>query len=435
MKRLFLTLTLLPLGLGGQTPAADTLTTRFVVAGIPVILRRATSSTVVTADVYLLGGARQVTPETAGIEPFLLDVSERGTKHFPQAVLRHVMARLGTSIVIDPRSDWTAFGVRATQETVDSTFVVMADRLMYPRLDTADVELIRQQYASAVRQRRDSPDALVEYLADSISYGTHPYGRQVSGTDQSISAITVRQLRQYEATQMVRSRMLIVVVGNVDRPHVERLITRTLARLPLGIYHWTLPAPVPPRPAAVVTDNRQLPTNYLLGYYQGPPATSPDYQALRVAAAVLSGRLFGEVRDQRNLSYAVNAPFVDRALAQGGLYVTTVAPDTVLTIMRREVGNLQHALVDPAGLNRLVQQFITEYFLDNETNADQANFLARAELYRGDYRTGEGDRFVAELRRVSPEDVRRVAQKYMHAISFAYVGDTTKLSLPLASGF
>jgi zinc protease len=106
-----------------------------------------------------------------------------------------------------------------------------------------------------------------------------------------------------------------------------------------------------------------------------------------------------------------------------------------LVIMRREIGNLQHALVDPAGLNRLVQQFITEYFLDNETNADQANFLARAELYRGDYRAGEGDRFVAELRRVSPEDVRRVAQKYMHAISFAYVGDTTKLSLPLASGF
>ena len=188
-----------------------------------------------------------------------------------------------------------------------------------------------------------------------------------------------------------------------------------------------------PHPASLVTVVRDLPTNYILGYYEGPPATSPDYQALRVATAVLSGRLFSEVRDQRNLSYAVNAPFVERALAGGGLYVTTGSPDTVLAIMRTEVSHLSHALVDPDALQRLVQQFITEYFLDNETNADQANFLARAELYRGDYRAGE--RFVSELRKVTPQDVRRVTQKYMHDIAFAYVGDTTRLSRTAVTGF
>jgi len=105
----------------------------------------------------------------------------------------------------------------------------------------------------------------------------------------------------------------------------------------------------------------------------------------------------------------------------------------VLAIMRTEVTHLGHALVDPDALQRLVQQFITEYFLDNETNADQANFLARAELYRGDYRAGE--RFVAELRRVTPQDVQRVTRKYMHDIAFAYVGDTTRLSRTAVTGF
>ena len=41
------------------------------------------------------------------------------------------------------------------------------------------------------------------------------------------------------------------------------------------------------------------------------------------------------------------------------------------------------------GAPPLVQQFITEYFLDNETSGAQADFLARAELYRGDYRAGD----------------------------------------------
>jgi zinc protease len=227
--------------------------------------------------------------------------------------------------------------------------------------------------------------------------------------------------------------MLIVVVGDVERSRVERLIARTLANLPMGTYKWTLPNPPMAHPASLVTVVRDLPTNYILGYYEGPPATSPDYQALRVATAVLSGRLFSEVRDQRNLSYAVNAPFVERALAGGGLYVTTGSPDTVLAIMRTEVSHLSHALVDPDALQRLVQQFITEYFLDNETNADQANFLARAELYRGDYRAGE--RFVSELRKVTPQDVQRVTRKYMHDIAFAYVGDTTRLSRTAVTGF
>ncbi len=80
-----------------------------------------------------------------------------------------------------------------------------------------------------------------------------------------------------------------------------------------------------------------------------------------------------------------------------------------------------------------MQQFITEYFLDNETTADQANFLARAELYRGDYRVA--DRFVAELRQVTNEDVRRVTQRYMSDIAFAYVGDTTKLARAAVTGF
>ena len=73
-----------------------------------------------------------------------------------------------------------------------------------------------------------------------------------------------------------------------------------------------------------------------------------------------------------------------------------------------------------------MQQFITEYFLDNETDADQANFLARAELYHGDYR--EADRFVDDLRRVTPADIQRVARTYMRDVAFAYVGDTTRVS-------
>ncbi|MES2522792.1 MAG: hypothetical protein V4617_08860, partial [Gemmatimonadota bacterium] len=66
------------------------------------------------------------------------------------------------------------------------------------------------------------------------------------------------------------------------------------------------------------------------------------------------------------------------------------------------------------------------YFLDNETNADQANLLARAALYQGDYRRAA--RFVDELRAVTPEDIRSAARKYMTNVRWAYVGDPARVT-------
>ena len=417
-----------------SAPAPDTaVTTKFDVAGIPVILRRNPANEVVVANLYLLGGTRQLTPQTAGIEALLLAASERGTRRFPGSTLRQRTARLGSSIGIEASDDWSVIGLHAIRATFDSTWALMADRVVAPTLDGAEVNIVREQMLTGARQRGTDPDDAASHLADSLLFRQHPYALQTTGTEASLAAITVPQLRQYHAQQFVTSRMLLVVVGNVDRPQIERLVRGTLGTLPRGGYRWTSPPALPDGGRAVAFDNRSLPTNYLLGYVPGPAATSPDYTALRVATAVLSGRLFTEVRSRRNLSYAVESPFLERAHAIGGLYVTTVDPNAVLRIMRDELNALQNDQVEATGLKRLEQQFITEYYLKNETNADQANVLARAELYQGDYRAA--DRFMEDLRRVTPADVERVARTYLTNFRFAFVGDTTKVDRALLSQF
>jgi len=411
----------------------DSLTTTYEVGGVRVIHRLTPANDVVAANVYLLGGVRQINDENAGIEPLLLESSDRGTREYAGEKVRTMLSRLGSTIVVDPETDWTMFGLRATREGFDSTWSVLASRLMHPTLDSGQVKLVREQLLAAVRQRGDNPDALVSFIADSFAFSGHPYARSTLGTERSLARLTVPALRRYRDDQIVKSRMLVVVVGNIPRSQVEKVIMRSLAKLPAGSYRWTLPDTLPVRSAGFAIESRSLPTNYLLGYYLGPPAGSKDYQALRVAAAVLSGQLFAEIRSRRNLTYAVDAPFVERAIASGGLYVTTVSPDTTLTLMRQQINALQQGTIDREALERLVQQFITEYFLNNETNAEQANFLARAQLYRGDFRVA--DLFVDELREVSPEDVQRVARQYMRDVRFAYVGDSLRLSARTLKGF
>ena len=402
-------------------PGADTGTIGYDVDGIRVIQRHVGSGDIVVANLYLLGGVRQITAANAGIELMLLEASERGTKTYSRDRLRRLMAQLGTAITTQVGVDWSTIGLRATRETFDSTWSILASRVTEPRFDTAEVALMKRQLVAGVRQREDSPDAQVEFVADSFAFFSHPYQLTPSGTEASLSRITVADLQKYQDTQIVKSRMLLVVVGNVGRAQVERLVRGSLAKLPAGNYRWTLPDTLPRFKSGAVTISRDLPTNYILGLYPGPRADSPDYHALRIATAVLSGQLFSEVRSKRNLTYAVDAPFIERAVSAGGLYVTTIAPGVTLDVMRRELLDLQTGTVEPRALERLILQFITQYFLDNESGAQQADFLARAELYYGDFR--RADRFVDELRAITAADIQRAALRYMRDIRFVYIGD------------
>jgi zinc protease len=194
-----------------------------------------------------------------------------------------------------------------------------------------------------------------------------------------------------------------------------------------------MPDTLPSRAASLTIIPRTLPTNYLSGTYSGPRANERDAAALRVATAVLSGQLFSEIRSKANLSYTAAAPYNDHALVWGGLYVTTTLPDSALKIMRQQVRLMQEITIPTASLAPLIQQFLTEYFLDNETSTAQADFLARAQLYNGDWRAA--GRFMADLRAVTGEDVRRVTRRYLHDVQWVYIGDPARISRRLAESF
>jgi len=411
----------------------DTSTVAFDTGGVHVILRRNPANNVVAVNLYLLGGTQLTTAKNSGVETFLLLLSERGTAKYSRDVLRHKIAALGSTIVTEPHDDWTMFGFRGVRAAFDSTWAIWSDRLLAGTLDTADIEFVRAQILSAVRQRKDSPDGLVHLLADSARFAGTAYEQISTGTEQSVSGFTAASLRDWRTRETVTSRMLLVVVGNVEREQVAKLVAQTFGKLPKGDYVWSPPKTDinVPRPAAFV--QQRLPTNYILGYYIGPPASSSDATAMEIATSVLAGNLFSEIRTRRNLTYDVDAPFESRAITYGGLYVTTVYPDSTLAIMKREQEAVKRIRVLDEQLEIVEQQFITDFYLKNETNAQQADQLARAQVYRGDYRYA--DRFVLDIHAVTPLAVQYVAQKYMRGFVWAYVGDTTKVSRKVMGEF
>lgn len=412
---------------GGSAPVtpADTLTTAYEVSGLRVIQRVNRATDIVAVRLYLLGGTRQLTDQTAGIEALLLRASEYGTEGYPGDSARRAMARTGSFVSLEADVDWTVFGFTGLARDLDVAWDVLADRVRRPALSEQAVSRARGRLLTWAHTRYTDPDERIHVLATRALFPNHPYALDPAGTETSLAALTAEQLASYGREQMVTSRMLLVIVGNVERAHAESLVAATLGRLPRGAYHWTLPPPAPRPDGRWLVEHRTIPTTYVLGYFPGPPATERSYWAFRVATALLSSEMQRSVRAQRSLSYAAYAPFLDRAVPMGGAYASTPRPDQVVALIVEAVQALQLREIDPFALRRFLDSYTFDYLVQNASAADQADFLARAELYLGSFR--QGDEFVKRLRSVSPFEVQAVAARYMTKMQFAYLGDTTRM--------
>lgn len=417
----------------GNLVPLDSVTFSYDVSGVHVIQRPSFGNQVVSVHLYLLGGTRQLTPATQGIEALLLRSSEYGTTQYPGDATRAAWARTGSQMVLSPDDDWTLFGFRAIRSEFDSSWNVFSARLMHPTLAEHDVKVVRAQMTGAIRDRVNDPDSYAMMVADSVAFEGHPYGLQTSGTEASLASLDSAALARYGQAQMVKSRMLLVVVGNLTRPQLEAAVARTLAKLPAGSYTWTLPEPITERPTSVTMIQRPIATDYILGLFQGPIATERDYAALRVATALLGSRMHSEIREEHGLSYAAGAPYIERGIGTGAVYVSTGSPGKVLPMIRKSMKELKDLSLAPSSMRYFTDQFVMDFLAENMTSAAQADFLARAQLYKGDYHLA--GKSMEELRHLTSPQLRSASRKYFQNVHFVYLGDTTRVPRSAFEGF
>lgn len=405
-----------------RAQAPDTATTSFQIGGLRVIHRRLTVTNIVVAQLYLLGGSRQVTAENAGIEVLMLDASRHGTKKYPGFATERALALTGSTIGVSGGADWSVLELRTVRSELDSAWSVFADRIVAPELTSAAVSLVRDRMYVAVTQRLNDPDEIARSFASAVAFRGHPYAFDPYGSEQSLRAINSTDVKAYHQAEIVTSRMVLVVVGNTTRAEIERLVTATLGSLPEGRYIWSLPPELPMRDVSVTIVPRALATNYILGFFPGPPTGSRDHAAFRVATALLGAHINYFVREEQQLSYAAYAPFLDRAVAAGGVYASTTQPEKVMRSITRIMSNIVSEEMNWGALPRFVSQFAIEHLLEHETYAGQADALAQAHLLRGDFRqTGA---WLRDLRGVAPVRLQSVARKYFPKVQYVYVGDT-----------
>lgn len=410
-----------------QTGRIDNITeqaaqvSEFYVGGLKVLVKRRPSAPTVAGGLFFRGGARNISERNAGIENLALNAATEGGTRFPRTILRRELSRLGSGISATAGKDYSAVSFVSTRPNFDRVWELFTDVSISPAFAPADVERVRGQILTGIRESETNPDGALQALQDRTLYARHPYANDVTGTIATIGALTPAELRAYHKTLMQTSRMLLVIVGDVDPAELKNRIAETFGKLPPGNYAEVPLAPIDFAKGTLDIVTRSIPTNYIQGVFAAPALNNPDYSAMRVAMTILQQMVFEEVRVKRNLSYAPSAELNSLAANTGFIYVSAVDANQAVRVMLAQVDALRTNELRQDTLDGMTGQFLTRYYLGQETNAAQAGELARYELIGGGWRnTFE---FLNRIREVKPADVRAVANKYMKNIRFVVIGD------------
>lgn len=427
---LLVTLTLAVAGLA-QVVVPDLSTqaatvSEFEVNGLKVILRRRASAPTVSVALFLRGGVRNLTEKTAGIENLMLTSAIEAGQNYPRQAVRRELARTGSTLGASSGSDFSVISLASTRDNFDRAWKLFADVSMKPAFDPADVNRVRDQIISGLREQETVPDSALGSLENRVILAGHPYSIDPTGTPATLTAMTPAQLRGYHKRAMETSKLLLVVVGDVDAADLKAKVTATLATLPKGDYKESpLPAIDFSKPTVDVVA-RQLPTNYIKGDFAAPSLSSPDYYPMRVAMSVLATRVFQEVRVKRQLSYAPNADMENLSANTANIYVTAVDANQAIEVMLKEIQRLKKESISNEELSGSAGEFLTNYYLKQQTNAAQTGDLARYELIGGGWRNSF--EFLNHIREVTPYQVKEAANKYMKNIRFVVIGDPSAIN-------
>jgi predicted Zn-dependent peptidase len=402
---------------------------QFEVGGIPVILRpTGPANHVVAAKLFIKGGLAAL---PAGVSPAVQQLALElpplsGPQSMDRQAYRRLIDRMVTGIVPSDERDFSTLLLRCVDENFDRSWDLFTGVILQPRFDETELRNAKSRLVSGIRNRLASPESYAEYLADSAFFYGHPYGRLAQEAD--VAPIDASTLEEYYRKLYVKSRLLLVVVGNIDSADLHRKIAGSLAKLPQGNYvDIDVPQPVNGMTSNLII-RRPLgrtegsPTTYIVARHLAPNKSDSLYYPMLRLASFVSGSLFREIRIERNLSYAPDADVVFLNSSYGDISMSTTLPDSAWRTAKREVIDFfRDYVIAEEYMKSGMSSWITSNYMREQTNESQAHELGVAQIYTGSWTNAF--RTIDALRSMSSEEMNEAARRYMQNFTIAVVGD------------
>lgn len=375
------------------------------------------------------GGSRQEDDQLAGVSHFIEHLCFKGTTRRPTSKeIADAIEGVGGFINASTDKELTAYWTRVPSEHMELGLDVLFDIISNSKLDPADVERERMVILEELRMYQDQPQDYVQNLFEELIWPGHPLGRDIAGTEESVSRLTREDILEYADAHYRLPNLVIGAAGSLSEEKTLSLVAPRLT-LPPGLDGAQPPAaPGPLQSARVQVRRRNTEQAHICLGVRAFSYVHPDRYTLDLLNTVLgegmSSRLFLNIRERLGLAYDVHS-FTQKHRDTGyiGVYIGVEpkkAVDAVNAVMS-ELRKLNESDVTPEELDRAKEFTKGRLRLELETTNGVAFWLTYQELLLGEIKTIEEELELVDA--VTAADIRRVANDVLMApVQMAVIG-------------
>lgn len=372
----------------------------------------------VALGVWVRAGSRNESEDNHGVSHFIEHLLFKGTERRSAKEIAEALESVGGVLNAFTTKEYTCFYTRVLSEHLDLAIDVLSDMLFNPRFSPEDIEKEKKVILEEIRMYEDSPDELVHDLFAQTVWPGHPLGRAILGSVESIEELTRDKVYQYYRQHYNAANIVLSAAGNFRTQELEDKLAKAFGERELpGERAPYYPPQDQPGISINLKDTEQV--QICLGT-PGLAQDDKDIYALQALNNILGGgissRLFQLIREDNALAYSVysyHAGYVDSGLFT--VYAGTSPSNfrKVVELILRQLALLKEEGVTEEELKRTKDQIRGNLLLNQENVSHRMSRLGKTELSFGRVITTE--EFIANLGRVTPEDVRRVAHRLFFA--------------------
>ncbi len=384
----------------------------------------------VSISVYMAAGSRYEPAEAdAGLSHFLEHLCFKGTARRPKPLdISMELDASGGNINAATNRELTVYYAKVTPEHLERATDVLADMLRNSLLADSEIERERGVILEELAAVEDSPPEQVSVLLDAQLWPDQPHGRDVAGTDQSVTELPNARIVDYYHRQYVPNATVVSLAGAISSEAALDLVQRHFGDWEPGTpLDWVRHRDEPRGPRIVLREKDTEQAHVAFGL-RALSAFDEERYALDLFSVILgegmSSRLFSRLREELGLCYDIHS-YMSTMLDTGmfGIYAGVDPANTTETVreIARELARSLHTIgEDELARAKAVSRSRTELRLE-DTRSVSAMYGSLAILGLP-MRTPE--QALARSQAVTLDDVRRVAARVIteDALQLAVVG-------------
>ncbi len=416
----------------------QTITKTTLENGLTVMLKEIHTAPLISSWVWYRVGSRNEKTGQTGISHWVEHLQFKGTPQFPANVLDKAISREGGVWNAMTYIDWTTYYETMPAEKIDLALRLEADRMENSLFPPDEVESERTVVISEREGNENSPMFQLREAVRATAFRVHPYHHQVLGDMADLLSMTRDDLYAHYQTYYAPNNAIVAIAGDFESEKMLERIKDLFGGIPAQPAPRQLTRPEPAHKGETrLTVEGTGETTFILACYPFSTATDPDFFPLSVLDSLLAGasnlNMFGGgisnktsrlyralVESELTVGMSAGAQATIDPYLYNFVMVLTPEQSTekALNALDAEIEKIKEELVSEEEVARAVKQAKALFSYGSESITNQAFWMGYAEIF-ADY-----DWFLTyldKLSTVTPEDVQRVAKKYLQK-KFRVVG-------------